>query len=78
MLQFLEFSYDCIQKLNKTVEDDKMGEIIGTEIIKWVEMLVARIDMFADNAVLYLKELRSHARIDKAYNKIITSSVSKY
>ena len=54
-----------------------MADIIGTEITKWIELLVNNIDMFADDAVRYLKELRSHSRIDKTYQKIITASVSE-
>ena len=76
VLQFLEFLYDSILKLNKTDEDRKMADIIGTEITRWIELLVNNIDMFADDAVWYLKELRSHSRIDKTYQRIITVSVS--
>ena len=75
VLQFLEFLYDSILKLNKT-EDRQMADIIGTEIKRWIELLVSNIDMFADDAVRYLKELQSHSRIDRTYQKIITASVS--
>lgn len=77
ILQFLELLYDSIQEFNKTEEDRKMADVIGTEITKWIELLVNNINMFADDAVHYLRELRSHSRIGKTYQKIITASVSE-
>ena len=76
VLQFLEYLYDSMLKLNKSDEDKKMADIIGTEITKWIELLVNNIDMFADDAIQYLKELQSHSRFDRTYQRIITASVS--
>ena len=53
-----------------------MAEIIGTEITHWIELLVNSINMFGYNAVHYLRELQSHPRIDRTYQRIITASVS--
>ena len=76
VLQFLEFLYDSIQEINKIEKDRKMTEIIGTEITQWIELLVNNINMFAYDAVHYLRELQSHSRIDRTYQRIITASVS--
>ena len=54
-----------------------MADVIGTEITKWIELLVNNINMFANDAIHYLKELQSHSGIDKAYQRIITASVSE-
>ena len=51
-----------------------MADVIETEIAKWIELLVNNINMFADDAALYLRELRSHVKFDK---KIIGASVSE-
>lgn len=53
-----------------------MGDAVGVEIINWIELLVNNVDMHADSAVYYLKELRSHTQLDKMYKKVITGSVS--
>ena len=67
----MESILDCILKNN---EDKTMADVIETEIAKWIELLVNNINMFADDAALYLRVLRSHVKLDK---KIIGASVSE-
>ena len=44
-------------------ENKTMADVLVNEIKKWLELLVDSIDMFADDAVQYLRELRSHVKL---------------
>ena len=75
-LNLLEYLFVYIQKLNKDEEDSKMVDVVEAEIKKWIELLINNVNMSANDAVQYFKELRSHKGLGKDYNKIITASVS--
>ena len=64
--------------LKKTEEDSKKVDVIEIEIKKWIELLVNNIDMSANDAVQYFKELRSDGALGKKHNRTVTASVSEY
>ena len=61
----------------KSNEDKTVADVISGEITKWIELLVDNVNMFTDDAVQYLRELRSHGKLDKMHNKAIRTSVSE-
>ena len=61
----------------KSNEDKTVADVIAAEITKWIKLLVNNVNMFTGDAVQYLKELRSHGKLDKMCNKTISASVSE-
>ena len=61
----------------KSNEDKTVADVIVAEITNWIELLVNNVKMFTDDTVQYLKELRSHGKLDKICNKAISASVSE-
>ena len=61
----------------KSNEDKTVADVVAAEITKWIKLLVNNINMFMDDTVQYLKELRSHGKLDRIHNKAISASVSE-
>ena len=61
----------------KSNKDKTVADVIVAEITNWIELLVNNVNMFTDDTVQYLKELRSHGKLDKMCNKTISVSVSE-
>ena len=76
---FVEYIFSCVSKAHNDEQNKSKAHIIETEIIKWLELLVSAVDMFAEDAVDFLKLLYdelSPKELGAKYRNTVAVSVS--
>ena len=75
----MEYIFSCVSKAHNDEQSKSKARIIETEIIKWLELLVSGVDMFARDAVDYFKLLYnelSPKELRAKYGNTVALSVS--
>ena len=77
-LDLLEYVYGCISKSSKNDGDSERADVMKSQLVKWMELLVNHLDMFAENAAQFVKllQLQSYTGL-KTYKKTINAKVNE-